>query len=403
MITTGKRFPVLVNIGPMSAPAPTPGRDTPQPLAEAPSVDGQGLGPGPRAVAAGAPPGLRRRKAATIRDVAQAAGVSTATVSKFINGGQRFTREVEDRLAHAIRELGYSSNPLARGMITGQTGNVGIVVLDILNPHFTSIIRGASRVARAAGLNLLFADMAEGDTPELAMLQALSRRVDGLVVSARLSAHSIDWLLQSGLPTVYYGGQPVNPACCSVGTDSRQAAQMLGRHLRDLGHRRVHYVGFAGARWSADRWQGLVDAFEGSGAALHRVDAEAPTAEAGERVASTALLGRAPPDALVAYNDLLALGLMRQAQELGLRVPQDVSISGFDNIVYARYASPPLTTVDMAGEPMGEVAMQRLVQRIRGEAEGGGHQVLPARVVARQSTVRRTDVPGSAASTRPAV
>ena len=92
----------------------------------------------------------RRRKAATIRDVAQAAGVSTATVSKFINGGQRFTREVEERVTTAVRELGYSSNPMARGMITGQTGNVGIVILDICNPHFTSLVKGASRVAAGA-------------------------------------------------------------------------------------------------------------------------------------------------------------------------------------------------------------------------------------------------------------
>ena len=109
----------------------------------------------------------RRRRAATIRDVAQAAGVSTATVSKFLNGGQRFTREVEERVAQAVRDLGYSSNPMARGMITGRTGNVGIVVLDVRNPHFTSLIRGASRPAAEAGLNLLFADIAEGQGLEI--------------------------------------------------------------------------------------------------------------------------------------------------------------------------------------------------------------------------------------------
>src|SRR5574343_1894823 len=195
----------------------------------------------------------RRRKAATIRDVAAQAGVSTATVSKFINGGQRFTREVEERISLAIRQLGYASNPLARGMITGQTGNVGIVILDILNPHFTSIVKGASRVAQQARLNLLFADVAEGQLPELAMLQALSRRVDGLIVSARLSDASIDWLAQSGTPTVYYGGRPARHQGPSVGTDSRVAAQMLGRHLRELGHRRIAYVGCSGARCHAQR------------------------------------------------------------------------------------------------------------------------------------------------------
>jgi LacI family transcriptional regulator len=331
----------------------------------------------------------RRRKAATIRDVAQAAGVSTATVSKFINGGQRFTREVEERVSHAIRELGYSSNPMARGMITGRTGNVGIVILDILNPHFTSIVKGASRVAAQAGLNLLFADLAEGQMPELAMLQALSRRVDGLIVSARLSDATIGWLQQSGLPAVYYGGRPAQAGCRSVGTDSRAAGLMLGRHLREQGHRRIAYVGYPVARWSADRWQGLVDAFAGSDARLvqHAVD-EAVAGE-GERIASSVLLGAEPPDAVVAYNDLLALGLLGQSHALGLPVPQAVSIAGFDDILYARYAFPALTTVDMGGERMGEVAMRRLAERIQDPDAPAGHDDLAPRLQVRATTRRR--------------
>lgn len=333
----------------------------------------------------------RRRKAATIRDVADAARVSTATVSKFINGGQRFTREVEERVTQAIRDLGYSSNPMARSMITGQTGNVGIVILDICNPHFTSLVKGASRVAERAGLNLLFTDTAEGHTPELTMLQALSRRVDGIIVSARLSEAAIEWLKHAGLPVIYYGGQQPDPGCYSVGMDNRAAAQMLGRHLRDLGHRRISYVGFSGARWSSERWKGLQDAFGGSDAALRLFDVAAAVAEEGERVASSVLLSAEPPDAVVTYNDLMALGLLGQAQALGLRVPDDVSIAGFDNIIYGRYASPALTTVDTASELTGETAMQRLIERIRGDAAAqvGGHETLASRVIARGSTARR--------------
>jgi LacI family transcriptional regulator len=335
----------------------------------------------------------RRRKAATIRDVAQAAGVSTATVSKFINGGQRFTREVEERVTQAVRTLGYSSNPMARGMITGQTGNVGIVILDICNPHFTSLVKGASRIATRAGLNLLFADAAEGRTPELTLLQSLSRRVDGVIVSARLSEAAIDWLQHTGLPAVYYGGHQPGAGCHSVGADNRAAALMLGRHLRDLGHRRIGYVGFSGARWSVERWQGLQDAFAGCDSVLRLFDVEAAVAEEGERVASSVLLCAEPLDAVVAYNDLIALGLLAQAQALGLRVPEDVSIAGFDNIVYGRYANPALTTVDTASELTGETAMQRLIERIRGDADAealtDGHDTLAARVVARRSTGRR--------------
>lgn len=344
----------------------------------------------------------RRRKAATIRDVAQHAGVSTATVSKFMNGGQRFTREVEDRVTLAIRELGYSSNPMARGMITGQTGNVGLVVLDIANPHFTSLVKGASRVADRAGLNLLFADVAEGRTPELSMLQALSRRVDGLVVSARLSAASREWLQQCGVPTVYYGGAPASLHSLTVGVDSHAAGMMLGHHLRELGHRRIAYVGFSGARWSADRWAGLHAAFATSDprADLWLYDVLSPVAEEGERVASAVLLGPNRPDAVVAYNDLVALGLLGQALALGLQVPADVSIAGFDNVLYGRYVHPPLTTVDMASELTGEVAMERLVARIRAAPDAAlseGHETLMCRVIARGSTGSRRSRAGAVA------
>jgi LacI family transcriptional regulator len=323
----------------------------------------------------------RRRKAATIRDVAHAAGVSIATVSKFMNGGQRFTREVEERMGAAVQALGYVSNPMARGMITGQTGNVGLVILDILNPHFTTIVKGASRVAQQEGLNLLFTDAAEGSMPELQMLQALSRRVDGLIVSARLSEASID--------TVYYGGRSMHPECFSVGIDSAQAGLMLGRHLRDLGHRRIAYVGFHGARWSDQRWEGLQEVFAGTGAELQLFDVRVPDTDEGERIASAVLLQREQPDAVVAYNDLLALGLLDQAQQLGLSVPGDVSICGFDNIPYSRYTAPPLTTVDMEGEATGATAMRHLISRIRGETTGGGHEALMPRVLPRGSTQRR--------------
>ena len=105
--------------------------------------------------------------------------------------------------------------------------------------------------------------------------------------------------------------------------------------------------------------------------------------------ASRRMLRSEPPDAVVAYNDLIALGLMSQAQTLGMDVPGDVSIAGFDNIVYSRYAGPGLTTVDLAGEAMGATAMQRLIERIRGESSAGGHETLVTQVIARGSTRRR--------------
>ncbi|KQT14197.1 LacI family DNA-binding transcriptional regulator [Ramlibacter sp. Leaf400] len=347
------------------------------------------VGPLSRGEAADKPP---RRRAATIRDVAQAAAVSTATVSKFVNGGQRFSREVEARITAAIQQLGYRTNPLARGMITGRTGNLGIVILDIRNPHFTSLVKGASRVAAEAGMNLLFADAAESREPELALLQALFPQVDGLIVSARMPGAVVDWLRESaGKPVVFYGGPAPQPGLHSVGCDNHASGLMLGRHLRELGHRRISYVGFSAARWSEDRWQGLRDAFQGTQASLRHFDVPAPVAEEGERIASSVLLDAQTPEAVVAYNDLLALGLLSEARALGFRVPQQVSIAGFDNIAYGRYVTPSLTSVDIGSEATGEVAARHLLALLAGEPNLALHETVATRLVARDSTARPPD------------
>lgn len=330
-----------------------------------------------------------RKRAATLKDVAEAAQVSTATVSKFVNGNQRFTAEVEARIALAVRELGYSLNPMARGMITGKTENVGIIILDIRNPYFTSLVKGAARVAAEAGLNLIIADAEESTSPELGVLQALCRRVDGLIVSARLPAPVVQSLFAIGTPVVFYGRPSVYADSHSVGCDNYQAGLLLGRHLRDLGHRSISYLGFSGALWSAEREHGLRDAFGGDSAAVRVFDAAAPSAEEGERLAASILLAPERSDVIVTYNDLLAMGVLLQAKALGIRIPEQVSVAGFDNIAYARLTSPALTTVDMMGEATGELAMRRLVGVIKGDATAQDDDVLQSRVIERESTRQR--------------
>lgn len=330
-----------------------------------------------------------RKRAPTIRDVAQAAGVSTATVSKFVNGSQRFSLEVEARISQVVTQLGWSLNPMARGMNTGLTGNVGIVLQDIRNPHFTSMVKGAAREAAKVQLNLIVADAAETREPELAVLKALSRRVDGLIVSARLPEPDIQALLDSGTPVVFYGGPSPDAAHHSVCCDNYQAGRILGRHLSDRGYRRISYIGFPVARWSNERWQGLQQAFQGQAAHFTQFDAAAPVSEEGERLASVVLLSGEMPDAIVAFNDLLALGLLAEAKALGVRVPEQLAIAGFDNIAYGRFCSPPLTSVDMMSEGVGELAMRRLVQSIQGLGSTDV-DVLTSRLVVRESTgVRR--------------
>lgn len=324
----------------------------------------------------------------TLKDVAAAAGVSTATVSKFCSGTRRFSPAVEASIQEAIDNLGYRTNHMARSIATGRTGAVGLVVLDLGNPHFTGIVKGASRVAQANDYSLAFVDTAESKAPERHLVETLSRRVDGLVVSSRLADESIEWLNALGKPVVFFGRYG-HPGVHSVGADGYLAGLMIGRHLVSLDHRRVTYVGFPSSRWNAERIRGLREALAERGCTLEMVDVEAPTPEAGEAAASRLLLAGKRPDAIVAYNDLIALGLMNEARALGVEIPRDVSLASFDDIAYGRYTSPSLTSVAMNSEQMGEVAMQRLLQLINQELAHPFDEVLTPRLVVRESTRRR--------------
>jgi DNA-binding LacI/PurR family transcriptional regulator len=343
----------------------------------------------------------------TLQDVALAAGVSVTTVSRHRRGTRQFGAEVRARIDAAALALGYRDNPVARSLVTGRTGTVGLVVLDLANPHFTGLVQGAHRVALDHRMNVAFVDTAESQAPERQLVEALAQRVDGLVISSRLAmgavalgtqtparakasanaaqAQALHWITTLGKPVVFYGRLGL-PGWHSVSTDGYAAACLLGQHLIALGHRQVAYLDFSASRWSAERQRGLRDALRPSGAQLwvHAVDA--PSAEAGEAAAAAVLLRPAPPSAVVGYNDLVAIGFMHEAQRLGMGVPEQVSVAGFDDIELARHVSPGLSTVSMASQALGAVAMQRLLQAIDGNLPQPSDETLPLRLMLRGST-----------------
>lgn len=322
-----------------------------------------------------------------MRDVARTAGVSIATVSRFVNGVQRFTESTEQRLRDAIDTLGFSVDPLARSMITGRTNTIAVVILDIRNPHFTGIVKGANRKAQQLGYNLLFVDTGERLSAEGDMLRDLSRRVDGLIVSSRMPDAALSTLRDLDKPVVFFG-RASQHGVHSVSADGRAAAIMLARHLLDLGHRRIAYLGYPGARWDGERRAGLVETVKKAGCEALLFNAESPTLEAGEKAVGEVLMGEARPDAVVCFNDMLALGFMKQAQAAGIRIPEQVSVAGFDDIPFARFSSPTLTTVDMQSEAMGELALSRLVELIDGSLDASEERLSP-RLMLRQSTARK--------------
>src|SRR4051812_36014514 len=169
-------------------------------------------------------------KAPTIRDVANAAGVSTATVSKYVNNAQRFSPAVEATIKAVIEELGYRSNPLAQSMITGRTKTIGLSVLDISNPHFTSIVKGANRIAQEHGYTVLLVDTDENPQRERPLLEALSRRVDGMIVFSRMPEEEMEWMVKLDKPLVFFG-RLEHLKLPSVGSDDHRGAYMITQHL----------------------------------------------------------------------------------------------------------------------------------------------------------------------------
>ena len=163
---------------------------------------------------------------------------------------------------------------------------------------------------------------------------------------------------------------------------------MLARHLLSLGHRRFAYLRFARARRDHDRLDAIRACLAEHDLDLDVYEGGTPTSAEGERVCSAILLGGNPPDALICYNDLIALGFMKAAQSLGFKLPEDISVAGFDNIQYGLYTSPPLTTVDLQSERMGAVAMEKLIATIDGKEPPSTTMIEP-QLILRGSTIKR--------------
>jgi LacI family transcriptional regulator len=328
-----------------------------------------------------------KKTAPTLRDVAAASHVSIATVSKYINGTQRFSAKVEAAIDAAIAGLGYKSNPLAKSMITGRTDTIGLSVLDITNPHFSSILKGAQRVANDHGFSVLVVDTEENPNRERPVLEDLSRRVDGMIVASRLREKEMGWMAEIDKPLVFFGSLAELPLP-TVASDDHGGAFLLAQHLRMLGHKRIAYLGFSKSRRDEERLGGIRECLDAAGLTLAVFNGDSPSLTEGERLCSSIVLGSNPPDALICYNDLMALGFMKEAASLGVSVPRDISVVGFDNIPYGKYVTPALTTVDLQSERMGASAMEKLLAVIRGEEVEKLTKVAP-QLILRASTQPR--------------
>jgi DNA-binding LacI/PurR family transcriptional regulator len=329
---------------------------------------------------------------ATLRDVAALAGVSTAAVSKFVNRKQRFTGDVEARIAQAIEQVGYRSNLAARSMVTGRSGAVAALVSGVENPHSAAVIKGISRVAMAEGYDVLFVDLLQSTAPQRELARVMGLQVDGIVLAAQLAPqHQVltdAMLARYGRPfvTLSTAGREANGAAEHKDTGNQAAAAMLTRYLWQLGHRRITYLACAAFPDDHERLQGAQRALQSLGATLDVRALAAATPDAGAQIASSVLLDPQRPHAIICCTDLVAMGLLSEARTLGVDVPQDVSVAGLDSMPFGSYLRPPLTTVELHSDLLGEWAMQRLLASIAGaDAPAPPIQLVP-RLLVRGST-----------------
>jgi LacI family transcriptional regulator len=335
--------------------------------------------------------------AATIVDVARRAGVSTATVSRVMSGAAVARPATRERVLAAVRELDYSPSAVARALKRRETRTLGLLVTDIANPFFPLVVRAVEDEAHARGYGVVFGNAADDPERELAYLDLLlERRVDGLIVaSARATRRHAVRLGRVPVPVVLLNSDaPGARGLPSIATDHRLGGRLAGEHLLALGHRALGHVtaptGQAAA--AADRRRGIQDALVAAGLGpetLLVVDGGG-TVEGGAAAVPSLLAATPRPTAVVGFNDLTAIGLLRGLRAAGLRVPDDMAVVGFDDIELAAWTDPPLTTVRQPTEELGRWAVTRIADALAHPDRPAG----PARVVLEPTlVVRATTAP----------
>lgn len=329
---------------------------------------------------------------ASIRDVAERAGVSVGTVSNVLNHRERVAPESVRRVNEAIAALGYVRNDAARQLRAGRSTTVGLVVLDVRNPFFTEIARGAEREADKHGLSVILANSDEDVAREARYLDLFEQqRVRGILISPYQQVGSrLRELRDRGMPAVLVDRRSEDDRFSSVSVDDERGGYLAARHLLDSGRRRLLYTGGPlDMRQIDDRRQGARRAVdETEGASLEILPASASqVAEgrvAGDEIASRPAAHR--PDAVFCANDLVALGVLQSLAAHGIRVPDDIALVGFDDIDFAAAAVVPLTSVRQPSLVMGETALRILVDESDDRSRPAEQVVFEPELVVRAST-----------------
>jgi len=300
--------------------------------------------------------------APTIYDVAREAGVAASTVSRAFNNPNRVRVSTRDHILSVARKLGYQHNPHARTLLSGRTHAIGMVVSDITNPHYFELIRGAEMRAKASKYTLVLVNAEESPRIEYDHIRRLAQSVDGFVLAAsRLPDENI--LEFAGMRPLVLMNRELS-GLPSVIVDYAEGCHRIVDHLASLGHESIVYLAGPRNSWTAQqRWKSIRYACDKIGLKAERIGYFIPTVASGVAAADAAL--HTDATAVIAHNDLLAIGVLRRLVERGVLVPADLSVVGFDNIFAADLCSPALTTLGGAHAEGGGAAVELLLDKTR--------------------------------------
>jgi LacI family transcriptional regulator len=325
----------------------------------------------------------------TIAEVARAAGVSTATVSRVLNDDPAVGESYRRRVLKAVEETGYRPNRLARNLRKRHTGAIGIVVPDIENPHFSEAVRAVEDLAHSRGHHVLVCNTDETADKQATYLEALAEeRVMGVIVSPSDPAGAeITRLIDDGITVVAMDREVADPRADAVIADNVRATRLATEHLLGLGHERIAYVG---GRPNVETGAERLDGFQLSMRAA-RLD-DTLVADGGFRIdgahaaVGALLAAEGPrPTALVVGNNLMTIGALRAIDDAGLSVPGDVALVAIDDPFWARHIAPALTTVAQPVRRMATDAMELLLERVHGDRTSPRRIVHPVELRVRAS------------------
>lgn len=320
----------------------------------------------------------------TLADVAALAGVSPATVSRALTHGDKVRSDTRRRILHAVDTLRYRPNRAARGLSTGRSGALGMLVPDISNPFFAELIRSAQTAAQALERVLLVADTAQSEEQELDLLESLAGQVDGVIVCAPGVGSGRLGPGMAGVPMVFVNRRADGIAAVLI--DQGAIVRQSVGHLESLGHRRITFLAGPESTWSAQRRLEAVRALgDVDGLALDVLGPFAPSFEGGAAAAEPLCASGAT--GVVAFNDVMALGLMSRLAAMGVVVPDEMSVVGSDDVPLARMWTPALTTVSAPTRSAGGSAVELVSELIeRGQADSAAR--------AGSAPVRRIELEG---------